>query len=120
MTEEKIKKEAEKLMNTLPCDEPKGLVCNAFKYAAKWAIENQWSDANKELPTDNEDVILYAEGLYLHCRYVDKRFVIMDGFPVGEDTNGKLLYSSSTYDPNLVIDYWMPTPKLSIKEETKW
>lgn len=40
ITEERIKKEAEKLMDTLPCDEPKGLVYNTFKYAVKWTMEN--------------------------------------------------------------------------------
>jgi hypothetical protein len=85
-----------------------------FKYGVKWALQHQWKDANEELPKENEDVILYAEGLYLHCRFEEVKFVIIDGFPVAEDTNGKLLYSSSTYDPNLVIDYWMSIPTLKV------
>ena len=61
-------------------------------------------------------VSIYEDGNYIHD-LKEKKFIIIDGFPVGKGTDGKILYSSSTYSPNLIIDYWMPIPKL--KEESK-
>lgn len=85
------------------------------------ALKHQWKDAKKELPREQEDVILYSEGLFWHCRYINNKFIMMDGFPVGEDCDGRIIYSSETEDDNLVIDYWMSIPSLDEmkKEESK-
>lgn len=85
---------------------------DCFIEGAKWALGNQWISADDDLPNENEDVILYAEGLYFHCRFEDGKFIIIDGFPVGVYTDGKYIYSSKTYNPNIVIDYWIPIPKI--------
>ena len=84
----------------------------SFEAGANWALQNQWNDAKDKLPEQDEHVLLYAEGLYLHCRYRDDKFIIIDGFPCGETPKGEIIYSSEIFNPNVVEDYWMPIPSL--------
>ena len=68
-----IEEAAKKLADTLAVEEPKGLVYNAFKEGANWALQNQWHDASKELPDDNEQVIgRYFYGCEDHSCHDDK------------------------------------------------
>ena len=65
MNEDEIKTAAEKYLSSDephyfqdPCDLD---VRDAFIAGAKWALQNQWHDASKELPEDGIKVIVLTE-----------------------------------------------------------
>ena len=78
-----IEEAAKKLADTLAVEEPKGLVYNAFKEGAKWALQNQWHDVKNELPCNHPELIEEDGPIYTHdvlCKsekgtlYVDYMF----------------------------------------------
>ena len=109
MENKRIEEPAKKYADIIPQDEHKKEYCRVdFEAGAKWALQNQWYDVKDKHPEQDEHVLLYAEGLYLHCRYRDDKFIIIDGFPCGETPKGEIIYSSEIFNPDVVEDYWMP------------
>ena len=79
----------------------------AFIAGAKWALENQWRDARKELPEDNEQVIgRYFIGCEDHNCHDDKIVYSQDN---GE--NWFTDFGGIAFDIGKP-DMWMPIPNL--------
>jgi hypothetical protein len=100
MTEEEIK-EAQKL-NLGYCaihsdirEKDYGTVNYSFRQGVKWALENQWHNASKELPEDGIKVIVLTEkgNAAINSVYT---------------FNGNRRWHS-----NYKVSYWMPIPSLS-------
>ena len=90
-------------------------VSEAFLEGAKYALSNQWHDAKKELPQEGQRVFTCYKGLYLHCLYENKLFVIIDGYPCGTGADGRIIYSSESIDPKMEVEFWMTIPSLPEK-----
>ena len=78
----------------------------SFEAGANWALQNQWHDATKELPDDNEQVIgRYFYGCEDHSCHDDKIVYCQ--------TNGKDWFTDFggiAFDIGKP-DIWMPIPR---------
>lgn len=83
-----------------PTDED---VEDAFVEGAKWALENQWHDVNKELPKDDKNVLIHGSGGYVGVAYYN-------GYQ-------KSWYEAWDVREIIGVDYWMPIPKLKESED---
>ena len=84
----------------------------SFIAGANWALENQWRDARKELPEDNEQVIgRYFIGCEDHNCHEDKIVYSQDNGKDWFTDFGGIAFDINK--PNM----WMPIP--SLPEELK-
>lgn len=84
-----------------------------FINGAMWALQNQWISVEKALPEyDRCCLAMYEDGGIIVAKYEDKDWWWQDGFVVGRNSQGDLMYSSSCKVPDGLITHWMEIPSL--------
>ena len=96
--EEIIEESAKKYADSIPQDGHKKDYCVVdFEAGAKWALQNQWHDASKELPEDNKMVIVLTE----KGNAVINSVYTFNGY--------------RQWHSNYKVSYWMSIPSLPVK-----
>jgi hypothetical protein len=105
MTDEEIRKEASKFAGKeyISDSYERERISFGFFHGAKWALENQWHDVNKELPKDDKNVLIHGSGGYVGVAYYN-------GYQ-------KSWYEAWDVREIIGVDYWMPIPKLKESED---
>ena len=93
--QEKIKKEAEGY----------GKLASAFLEGAKFALKNQWINAEDDLPCNHEELIKTKEET-VSVITINEYEIIEENYMVYIDNRWKWKY----YIPDII--YWMPIPEV--------
>ena len=77
------------------------------------ALQNQWISVEEALPEcDKCNLAMYEDGGIIVAKYENETWWWQDGFVVGRNTEGDLMYSSSCKVPSGLITHWMSIPQL--------
>lgn len=78
-----------------------------------FALQNQWISVEEALPKcDKYHLAMYEDGGIIVAKYKNETWWWQDGFVVGRNTEGDLMYSSSCEVPSGLITHWMPIPEM--------
>lgn len=115
--EEEAKKYCQDKNYILPDDTELSLealtAIDAYIEAANFALKNQWISVEEALPKcDKCHLAMYEDGGIIVAKYENETWWWQDGFVVGRNTDGDLMYSSSCEVPCGLITHWMPIPQL--------
>ena len=92
--------------------------CYCFKEGANYALSNQWISVEEALPEDDRCcLVMYEDGGIVVAKYNNGSWWWQDGFVVGRNSQGDLMYSSSCKVPDGLITHWMPIHELKGGEE---
>lgn len=90
----------------------------AFEDGVNWALQNQWIPVGEALPEcDRCCLAMYEDGGIIVAKYEDRDWWWQDGFVVGRNTDGDLMYSSSCKVPSGLITHWMMIPTINKEEK---
>lgn len=80
---------------------------------AEKEYKNQWISVEEALPEcDKCHLAMYEDGGIIVAKYENETWWWQDGFVVGRNTDGDLMYSSSCKVPSGLITHWAPIPSL--------
>lgn len=86
---------------------------NDFVVLMTFALQNQWISVEEALPEcDKCHLAMYEDGGIIVAKYENETWWWQDGFVVGRNTEGDLMYSSSCKVPSGLITHWMQIPQL--------
>lgn len=95
-----------------------GYIETACKEIANFALQNQWIPVSEALPKcDRCHLAMYEDGGIIVAKYENETWWWQDGFVVGRNTDGDLMYSSSCKVPSGLITHWMMIPTINKEEK---
>lgn len=84
-----------------------------FVKGCEWMLKNQWISVEEALPEcDKCHLAMYEDGGIIVAKYKNETWWWQDGYVVGRNTDGDLMYSSSCKVPSGLITHWAPIPSL--------